>query len=83
MQQTHNSQIGVMYTYFNNIINFMMNIINGLLEIYLNTKKIDNKNMEWLSEINQDEIPGPYDDVDGGDQWTYSTLYDGYYGYDN
>ena len=67
-----NNQLDRIYLYFNNIINIIMdNII----------EKEDNISL-ILEEIDQDEIPGPYDEV-YYDQWTNSSGYDGFDGYDN
>ena len=67
-----NNQLDRIYLYFNNIINIIMdNII----------EKEDNISL-ILEEIDQDEIPGPYDEV-YYDQWTNYSGYDGYDGYDN
>ena len=82
-QQTQENQYFVIYKYFINIVNYIMNNIEEFAEIYLKHKKIvDNENMGWLAAINQDDIPGPYDDLDD-EQWGYNYSYDGYNGYDN
>ena len=67
-----NNQLDRIYLYFNNIINIIMdNIIEKEENILL-----------ILEEIDQDELPGPYDEV-YYDQWPNSSGYDGYDGYDN
>lgn len=74
MQQQN--QITGIYTY-------LKNIIYEFIKIYLTNNKILNEdyNKLWLSKINQDDIPGPYEDIDYNQWNNYS--YDGYNGYDN
>jgi len=70
-----NTILNSIYYYFNNIINTIDNIIEKI------EKKEDNISL-ILEEIDQDELPGPYDEV-YYNQWASSSGYDGYDGYDN
>jgi len=81
-KQTQTNQQVVSYRYFQQFVNIISNNIDKFIEVYFNNKKIlEDDNMGWLAGINQDDIPGPYDDIDYN-QWN-SYSYDGYNGYDN
>ena len=82
MQQNQTNEF-IIYKYFNNIINFIKNNIEEFLDIYLSNQNIlDDDNTEFQEEINQDELPWPYDDLDYR-EYSYINSYDGYDGYDN
>jgi hypothetical protein len=68
----------------NGIYAYLKNIIYEFIKIYLTNNKIldEDYNKSWLSEINQDDIPGPYEDLNE-DNFSYIYSYDGYNGYDN
>ena len=79
-----NNQVCKMFTYF---INCVTNKIYEFINYYsCNKKKVDDEieepyddDMPW--NYNNDDIPGPYDDV-YNDQLNHVS-YDGYDGYDN
>ena len=83
-EQIQTNNFFVIYKYFENIINFMMNNIYEIIQRRLYEKKdIDvDDDMIFISEINQDEWPWPYDDLDYK-EYSYINSYDGYDGYDN
>jgi hypothetical protein len=83
MQQQTQTNEFIIYKYFNNIINFIKNNIEEFLDNYLsNQNMLDDENINFQEEINQDEWPWPYDDLDYR-EYSYISSYDGYDGYDN
>jgi hypothetical protein len=84
-QQTiiQNSQVCEMCNYF---VNYVTNKIYDCINYYLCIKqKVDDEIEESydddISWINNNNLPGPYDDI-GNEQWNH-VCYDGYDGYDN